>query len=78
MMQIAKWGNSLAIRLPAQVVNTLNLKEGDDIEVRIADDLVFKISKKPTRTEKLDRLRHFRGKLPRDFTWDREDANVRN
>ena len=32
-MQVARWGNSLAIRLPASVVEALGLKEGDDIEV---------------------------------------------
>ena len=30
-MQVAKWGNSLAIRLPAAVVEALKLKEGDEI-----------------------------------------------
>ncbi|WP_143749548.1 AbrB/MazE/SpoVT family DNA-binding domain-containing protein, partial [Caballeronia arvi] len=29
-MQVAKWGNSLAVRLPASVVDALDLKEGDD------------------------------------------------
>ena len=32
-MQVSKWGNSLAIRLPAAVVEALELHEGDDIEV---------------------------------------------
>ena len=31
-MQVTRWGNSLAIRLPAAVVEALSLKEGDDIE----------------------------------------------
>ena len=30
-MQVAKWGNSLAIRLPSALVEALNLKAGDDI-----------------------------------------------
>jgi hypothetical protein len=30
-MQVSKWGNSLAIRLPAAVVEALKLKEGDSI-----------------------------------------------
>ena len=30
-MQVSKWGNSLAIRLPAAVVDVLGLKAGDDI-----------------------------------------------
>jgi antitoxin component of MazEF toxin-antitoxin module len=35
-MQVSKWGNSLAIRLPASVVEVLGLKEGDDIEIHVA------------------------------------------
>jgi antitoxin MazE len=29
-MQVAKWGNSLALRLPAAIVEALSLKEGDE------------------------------------------------
>jgi len=46
-MQVSKWGNSLAIRLPASVVEALKIHEGDDIEVVIADERVFKVKKKP-------------------------------
>lgn len=31
-MQVAKWGNSLAIRLPAFVVEALQIKAGNDAE----------------------------------------------
>ena len=41
-MQVSKWGNSLAIRLPAAVVEALDLKDGDQIEVRIAGEDVYK------------------------------------
>ena len=77
-MQVSKWGNSLAIRLPASVVEALKLHEGDDIEVIIADERVFKVKKKPDKKAILTRLRQFRGKLPPDFKFDREDANARN
>jgi antitoxin MazE len=76
-MQVSKWGNSLAIRLPAAVVNALNLNEGDDIEVIIADDRVFKVRKKPGKKDYLEKLRKYRGKLPADFIFDRTDANAR-
>ena len=77
-MQVSKWGNSLAIRLPASVVEALKLHEGDDIEVLIADERVFKVRKKPGKDDILRRLRQFRGKLPADFKFDRDDANARN
>jgi antitoxin MazE len=76
-MQVAKWGNSLAIRLPAALVEALELKEGDDIEIHIADGREFGVSRKPGREELLTRLRAFRGRLPADFKFDRDEANAR-
>src|SRR5271154_4997955 len=42
-MQVAKWGNSLAVRLPAAVVEALGLREGDEIEIRVANSNQFGI-----------------------------------
>ena len=76
-MQISKWGNSLAIRIPSSVVKALELHEGDDIEVLVADEREFHLKKKPDHKALLTRLRHFRGKLPADFKFEREDTNGR-
>ena len=43
-MQVSKWGNSLAVRLPASVTAALGLKEGDDIEIQVAGRGAFEIS----------------------------------
>ena len=77
-MKVSKWGNSLAIRLPASVVEALELHDGDEIEVVIADERVFQVRKKPSNEAILARLRQFRGKLPADFKFDRDDANARS
>lgn len=76
-MRVAKWGNSLAIRLPAIVVEALGLTEGDEIEIHVAGTRAFAVARKPGRKELLDRLRAFRGRLPDDFKFDREDLNAR-
>ena len=76
-MQVAKWGNSYAIRLPAAVVNALELREGDNIEVTIRDRGSFEVSRKPDDQELMQRLRKFRGTIPNDFKFDRDDANDR-
>ena len=76
-MQVAKWGNSLAVRLPAAVVDILDLKEGDEIEIRVADARQFDVARKPSREALLERLRAFRGRLPADFKFDREEENGR-
>ncbi|OAE97449.1 AbrB family transcriptional regulator [Bradyrhizobium centrolobii] len=76
-MLVAKWGNSLAVRLPAAVVDALELKEGDEIEIHVAGTRQFGVSRKPDRNELLRRLRTFRDRLPADFKFDRDEANAR-
>ena len=76
-MQVAKWGNSLAVRLPSAVVEALDLKEGDQIEIRIAGDREFEVSRDRTKQRALDRLRRLRRSLPPGFTFDRQDVNER-
>lgn len=76
-MQVAKWGNSLAVRLPAALVEALELREGDDIEIIVDDVRVFSVRKKPGTEALLERLRSFRGKLPPDFKFSRDEANAR-
>lgn len=74
-MQVSKWGNSLAIRLPIAVVNALELKEGDDIEIRVANERVFELEKKLSNQALLARLQKYRGRLPADFKFDRLEAH---
>ncbi len=77
LMQVARWGNSLAVRLPAAVVEALKLKEGDEIEIHVADERAFAVARKPGREDLLKRLRAFRGRLPADFKFDRAEPNAR-
>lgn len=37
-LQIAKWGNSLAMRLPADLVRRFGLREGDSVEAQLTAD----------------------------------------
>ncbi len=76
-MKIAKWGNSLAIRLPKTLVATLNLKEGDEFDIAGAGDDKLNLTRKPTREEALARLREIGRKIPPDFKFNREEANER-
>lgn len=76
-MQVCKWGNSLAIRLPAAIVEILDLKEGDDIQIRVAGDNDLVVKQSPSNLEVLARLRKYRGTLPADFKFDRLEANER-
>ena len=76
-MQVAKWGNSLAVRLPATVVEALGLKPGDHIDIHVQGERTFAVEKAPGARELLARLRKYRGRLPVDFKFDRAAAHER-
>ena len=76
-MEVPKWGNRPAVRLPAAGVNALGLKEGDQVEVQVAGKRAFEVSKAPGTRELLARLRKYRGRLPATFKFDRFEANER-
>lgn len=76
-MKVAKWGNALAVRLPAAVVDALALKEGDQIEIRIAGDRQFEVTRDRSRLRAIERLRRLRRALPPGFTFDREEVHER-
>ncbi len=76
-MQVSKWGNSLAVRLPAAVIDALGLKEGDDVEIQVTGARTFDVSKSPDNQELLAKLRKYRGRLPRGFRFDRLEAHGR-
>lgn len=74
-MQVSKWGNSLAVRLPAKLVQELGLKEGDDIElVRAGSGKLIVDKKTADRLELLKGLRKYRGLIPADYKFSRKDA----
>jgi len=76
-MRVAKWGNSLAVRLPAAVVEALELEDGDEIEIRIAGDRVFDVARDHGRDRALQRIRELRRPLPAGWSFDRDEANAR-
>ncbi|WJV25588.1 MULTISPECIES: AbrB/MazE/SpoVT family DNA-binding domain-containing protein [Pseudomonas] len=82
-MQVEKLGKRLAVRLPTNVVEALELHEGDDIEIVVDTPRKSAVRKKPKAVElrdrllRFERLRRFRGKLPADFKFNRDQANGR-
>ena len=76
-MKVSKWGNSLAIRLPVDVIDGLGLKEGDDVQLRLEGSRDLTVSRKPDLEELFERIRKYRGLMPADFKFNREEANER-
>jgi antitoxin MazE len=76
-MRIAKWGNSLAIRLPKAMIDTLKLKEGDDVKVTVASTRRFEMARDSRREAALAHLRALKRPLPAGFRFARDEANER-
>jgi antitoxin MazE len=76
-VRVSKWRESLVIRLPASVIEALNLKEGDEIEVHVAGERVLGIARDQSCEHALQRIRGFRKTLPADWKFDRDEANSR-
>ncbi len=76
-MRVAKWGNSLAVRLPKALVERMKLKSGDQVEIVPAGDRRCEIVKRDRRAEFLEDLKQFRFELPPDYKFDRDEANER-
>lgn len=76
-MRVAKWGNSLAVRLPDAVVKALKLKTGDEIEIVAAGTRRFEVGRDRSRALALKRLRALKKPLPKGFRFDRDEANAR-
>ena len=76
-MQVAKWGNSLAVRLPQAIVEALKLQEGDEVQIEVVGSRAFEVEREPAPRELLARLRKYRGRLPATFAFDRLEANER-
>ena len=76
-MQVSKWGNSLAIRLPSAVVEALKLKEGDEIEIRVAGEREFDVARDHSRERAIERIKALSKPLPPGWKFDRDEANAR-
>src|SRR5216684_3548637 len=76
-MRVSRWGNSLAVRLPSVVVEALDLKEGDEIEISIASKRDFKVARDRSKERALEQLRQMKWSFPPDFKFNREEIDER-
>jgi antitoxin MazE len=80
-MQVAEWGNSLAVRLPKELVRALDLKVGDQVALTPAGPNTLEVARdhayEAARAAALERMRACNGNLPDDDKFAHEEANAR-
>ena len=81
-MQIGKWGNSLAVRLPGTLVQELGIAEGDEIELlpvaaQVTMPMTLAVQVAPSKLDRLQPMRRYRSPFPLEFKFNRDEANAR-
>jgi antitoxin MazE len=76
-MQVSKWGNSLAVRLPKALVEKMGLNPGDELEVVEASKRILAVEKIDKRARFLEDMEAFRWPAPEGYEFDRDEANER-
>lgn len=79
-IQIGRWGNSLAVRLPRSLVERFKLKEGDEIDSEAVESALAAAQigeAKRRREQALADIANAGWTLPADWKFDRDEANAR-
>ncbi len=77
-MQVSRWGNSLAVRLPKALVDQLGFKEGDELSVVAVKPGTIEVeTRENKRRRALERMAARNWTLPEGYRFDRDEANAR-
>jgi antitoxin MazE len=77
-MKVARWGNSLAVRLPRSLIEEMGLKDGDEVDITVAGTRQLDVSRDPRRDEALARIKAMRVALPPGYKFDRGELYERH
>lgn len=70
-LRLQKWGNSDGIRIPSNILKTLNLKTNDKINLEQIDDKIIISKKIETKISLAEKFKEYNGEnLAKDFSWD--------
>lgn len=79
-MQVGRWGNSLAVRFPKELVKRFGIKEGKIFSMKRFEKLLEEEcadERQKVREQALAEIAAAGWTLPADWKFDREEANER-
>jgi len=71
-MKLAKWGNSLAVRIPADVVAKLGIAPNEEVEIKVTGENSFEVRRDRRRQEAIEAIRKLARPLPPGYKFNRE------
>lgn len=72
-MKFAKWGNSIAVRIPAEVVTKLGISPDEEAQIKVTGEFSFEITRDRSRQNAIEKLRKLRFVVPDDYVFDRNE-----
>lgn len=69
--RLQKWGNSYGIRIPSNILKSLNLKKDDTLEILQEEEKIVITVKKNKKISLRERFANYKGEdLTKEFVWD--------
>ena len=75
--KFAKWGNSIAVRIPAEVVVKLGISPNEEAQIKVTGEHSFEVTRDRRRQEALEVIRKLRRPLPPGYKFNREELYER-
>jgi antitoxin MazE len=72
-MKFAKWGNSIAVRIPADVVAKLGISPNDEAQIKVTGEFSFEVSRDRRREKALEKMRKLRFVVPDNYVFNRDE-----
>jgi antitoxin MazE len=72
-MKFAKWGNSIAVRIPADVVVKLGISPNEEAQIKVTGENSFEITRDRSRQQAIEKLRKLRFALPNNYVFNRDE-----
>jgi antitoxin MazE len=76
-VKVAKWGNSIAVRIPSEVVEKLGICANEEVEIRVTGENSFEVRRDSRRQRAIEKLRNSKFVLPNDYVFNREELHER-
>jgi antitoxin MazE len=72
-LKFAKWGNSIAVRIPADVVAKLGISPNEEVEIRVTGENSFEVTRDRRRQDAIEAIRKLAVPLPEGYRFNREE-----
>jgi len=72
-VKFAKWGNSIAIRIPAEVVAKLGIVANEEAQITVTGEYSFEIARDRSRQEAMEAIGKLARPLPPGYKFNRDE-----